>query len=68
VERYYTDADLEALTGIKRQTWRIKRVRGSGPPYVKIGSRVLYDPQETRRWLATFTFNNTTEAAARTGR
>lgn len=28
------------------------RWRGAGPPYIKVGRRILYDPARTDEWLA----------------
>lgn len=39
------------------------RVRGSGPPFAKVGRLVRYDPDVVRAWVASQTVNSTAEAA-----
>ena len=41
-----------------------RRVTGNGPPYLKRGSRVLYEKAALDRWLRECTFNNTSEHSA----
>jgi len=36
--------------------WRWK---GTGPPYIKVGRRCLYDPAKTDAWLAERTHHST---------
>jgi len=37
------------------------RVRGGGPPFYKIGSKILYDPEEYMDWLRAKRCTNTSE-------
>ena len=39
------------------------RVRGSGPPFAKVGRLVRYNPDVVRAWVAAHTVNSTAEAA-----
>ena len=32
--------------------WAKRRVYGGGPPFFKVGKRVLYDPADVEIWLA----------------
>ena len=42
------------------KSWLNKaRLEGNGPPFLKIGRRVLYDPQDVIIWLETRKFNST---------
>jgi Helix-turn-helix domain len=38
--------------GIPERSLSSSRVRGGGPPYYKIGQRVVYDSAELDAWLA----------------
>jgi len=40
-----------------------ERHRGNGPPYIKTGRLVRYDPVVVRQWLANCTINSTSEVA-----
>ncbi len=42
---------LAERMGISARTLERMRLTGSGPPFLKIGARVLYDPQMVARWL-----------------
>jgi predicted DNA-binding transcriptional regulator AlpA len=41
-----------------------RRVTGNGPPFVKIGGRVVYERSAIEAWLRARTFSNTTEQSA----
>lgn len=36
--------------GVKNQTPRIWRLRGGGPPFLKLGRRIRYVPAEVMEW------------------
>jgi predicted DNA-binding transcriptional regulator AlpA len=40
------------LSGLSKSTLDKLRVFGGGPPYLKIGRRVVYDPADLVQWLA----------------
>lgn len=42
---------LAECMSISPRTLERMRLTGSGPPFLKIGARVLYDPQMVARWL-----------------
>jgi hypothetical protein len=46
-----TTAALARKLGISRQSLAIWRLKGSGPPYYKAGSRVLYRVSDVEKWL-----------------
>ena len=37
---------------VRPQTLALWRSRGHGPPYVKVGNRISYRPQDIASWLA----------------
>jgi predicted DNA-binding transcriptional regulator AlpA len=39
--------------GLKPKTLDNWRSQGTGPPYYKLGARIVYDDAETDAWLAT---------------
>ncbi len=52
--------------GLATQTLAKLRVSGGGPPFVKLGRRVLYPETELSAWIeARPRFQNTTEVADR---
>jgi hypothetical protein len=50
--------------GIPERSLSSSRVRGGGPPYYKIGQRVVYDSVELDAWLATRRRISTTDRGA----
>jgi predicted DNA-binding transcriptional regulator AlpA len=52
---------VAALTGTSPSFWNQRRVRGDGPPFIKLGSRVLYQLTEVEEWLADRTKRSTSE-------
>lgn len=48
---YVRTEELAKRTGLTRRFWEKLRLRGGGPPYVKAGSAVLYDPAKVAAWL-----------------
>jgi hypothetical protein len=56
----WTEAELAAYLRVKPITLRNWRWRRVGPPYIKAGGRVLYDPEVVYRWEREHTV--TTEA------
>ena len=39
------------LIGLSPATLSTLRTRGGGPPFLKVGSRVVYDPADLEKWL-----------------
>ena len=52
---------LAEMTGQREQTWRVRRMNGDGPPFVRIGKRAFYRPEDVRRWLEERRFQSTAE-------
>jgi excisionase family DNA binding protein len=50
-ERMMREAEVAALLGVSRRTMQGWRWRGGGPPYVRVGSAVRYEPAEVQAWL-----------------
>ncbi|MBX3026967.1 helix-turn-helix domain-containing protein [bacterium] len=50
-ERMMRESEVAALLGVSRRTLQGWRWRGGGPPYVRIGGAVRYEPAEVRAWL-----------------
>jgi len=65
IEGEYLDTrELARLTHTQPQTWRRKRWQGSGPPFCRLGHRILYLRTSVDAYLAERTFTSTTEADA----
>lgn len=50
---FLRDTELAKRIGISAITLRHWRLRGEGPPYYKLGSRVLYKWSAVEEWLET---------------
>jgi predicted DNA-binding transcriptional regulator AlpA len=59
--RYLVTRSVAALTGTSPSFWNQRRVRGDGPPFIKFGSRVLYQLTEVEERLAKRTKRSTGE-------
>jgi hypothetical protein len=46
------DRSLEARTPISRVTWKLWRAKGEGPPWYRVGRRVVYKWSEVEQWLS----------------
>ncbi len=60
-DTYMLTSELAELTHTAAQTWRKKRWKGDGPPFIKIGNRVLYRRSDVEAWLAAHEFRSTAE-------
>ena len=49
--QYIRTKTLAQQTGTTKRYWEKLRLAGGGPPYVKAGSMVLYDPAKVMAWL-----------------
>jgi predicted DNA-binding transcriptional regulator AlpA len=59
----YTETEVEALTGIKRKTLQGWRLRRQGPPYVKVGRRLVrYPAEDLHRWIHSLSGGGATTA------
>lgn len=48
--------------GLSKSTLDKWRIYGGGPPFLKLGRRVVYDPADLREWLATHRRRSTSES------
>ena len=60
-KRYLTTRSVAAHTNTSASFWNQRRVRGDGPPYIKLGTRVLYELAEVEEWLGSRTKRSTSE-------
>ena len=62
-ERLLSTATAAETLGVSPSTLEGWRVRGGGPPYVKVAGRVVrYRPSDLDKWVAARVFGSTTEA------
>ena len=47
--------------GVSKKTLERMRVEGGGPPFKKIGHRVMYSDHDIQRWVEENTFQSTSE-------
>jgi hypothetical protein len=59
---YIDENKASEVTGIPVPTLRTKRVRGSGPPFYRIGRAIRYDHDELIAWMKERRALNTTDA------
>lgn len=50
-KEYLTEKEVEKLFSLSAATLRTQRSRGGGPPYVKAGSRILYNVDTFRAYI-----------------
>lgn len=58
-----TETEQAKRWGIAPKTLANQRCRGDGPPFIKLGRLVRYDPAQTDAWLAARVRQSTSEAA-----
>jgi predicted DNA-binding transcriptional regulator AlpA len=56
--------EAAAYCGSSASTFAKLRLHGGGPHYVKLGRRVVYDPVDLDRWLASHRRASTSEGEA----
>lgn len=61
------EAEAAAHCGLAPATLATMRCRGSGPPYFKLGRRVVYSFRDLDSWLAARRVSNTTSAPTHAG-
>ena len=62
-KRYLDTRSVAAHTNTSVSFWNQRRVRGDGPPFIKLGSRVLYDLDAVEAWLNERARHSTSEVA-----
>lgn len=60
---YLTPRQFARLVGVSESTLAKQRMRGDGPPYVKIGRRVCYSRNAGLAWVGEHTRRSTSDAA-----
>lgn len=53
---------LAKLTGLAASTLNKLRLTGEGPPYLKLGRRVVYDVAAVNEWMASKTRRSTSQS------
>lgn len=49
--KYVDDRDLARLTPISRAHWQAMRPKGEGPPWYRVGRRVVYLWEDVDAWM-----------------
>jgi predicted DNA-binding transcriptional regulator AlpA len=65
MEPLWTEEQCAQHRGCSKSSLQKERVRGDGPPFVKIGRMVRYRPEDVREWIARQIVGST--SAARQG-
>lgn len=65
IEPNLTPEQTADWLGISKPTLQRMRTDGSGPPYIKLGRRVLYQPSALSRWVAAHAVTSTADARER---
>lgn len=60
-EPYLTQDQVADLLHVSPRTLERHRVAGTGPRFMKIGARVLYDRADLKAWLSERTYSSTAE-------
>lgn len=61
MKTYERTPDVAKRTGLSLNFLAGLRVRGDGPPFIKVGGAVLYDPDAVDAWLSERTRTSTSE-------
>ena len=48
---YVDTKSIAAVTSTSPSFWNQRRHRGDGPPYIKLGTKVIYNLDEVNTWL-----------------
>ena len=62
--RLLTDHHVSSVTGAARSTLAKMRLRGDGPPFVRVGASVRYPEDALREWMASLPRRRSTSEAA----
>ncbi len=52
---------VSQITGLSVSTLAKMRLSGDGPPYAKLGRRVVYRPEDIDAWIAQNRYRSTSE-------
>lgn len=61
MSKYISVGEAAQMLGLSTSLLNKARVYGGGPPYLKIGRRVLYEVAELENWLASKRRGSTSE-------
>jgi hypothetical protein len=50
-DKYLTEGDAAAFLHVSQRTLQGWRWRGGGPPFLKLGRAVRYEPHQLREWI-----------------
>ena len=64
LNRKFNVREAAAYLGLSASTLNKTRLTGTGPRYLKLGRRVLYDLRDLEAWVAERKRNHTSEPAA----
>lgn len=59
----HTEKEEATRLNLSPKTLANQRCRGDGPPFLKVGRLIRYDPALTDAWLADRVYQSTSEAA-----
>lgn len=48
---YLTTKDLAEATTLSVSRLKQLRYEGGGPPFIKVGNRICYDPSDVKKWV-----------------
>jgi hypothetical protein len=63
-DEFYTDPQFAALVQRSTRTTESWRRRGGGPPFIRLGRRILYRKSDVELWLKQNTFRHRAEELA----
>jgi hypothetical protein len=66
--RFVDEQGASEITGIPTATLQTKRVRGSGPPFVKVGRSVRYEVDDLVEWMRQLRGTSTADVDQRKAR
>jgi excisionase family DNA binding protein len=61
IRRRLTEIEAAEILNVSPRTLQQWRVKGGGPPFLKLGSAVRYDPDALEAWTQTRTRTNTSD-------
>lgn len=61
IARLNTEQEEAARLNVSRRTLQAWRVRGEGPPFVKLGRAVRYSPADVDHWIETRSRRHTSD-------
>lgn len=62
--QYLRTEQAAQFLNVSRSFLEKRRIDGCGPPYLKAGRLVLYDPDRLREWASSHTRHSTSDAIA----